>query len=93
LKGGVPMSVSIRLSRYGAKKLPYYRIVVMDSRKARDGRFIEQVGTYNPLKDPVEVTLKEDAVLKWLESGAKPSLTVKRFLKKTVVWQKFLKTA
>ena len=87
------MSVSIRLSRFGAKKLPYYRIVVTDTRKAREGKFIEQVGTYNPLKDPIEVTLKEEAVLKWLETGAKPTQTVKRFLKNSGIWQKFLKTA
>jgi len=87
------MAVSIRLSRFGAKKFPYYRIVVMDSRKARDGQFIEQVGTYDPGKNPSVIKLKEEAVLKWLESGAQPTETVKKFLKKSGVWRKFLKTA
>jgi small subunit ribosomal protein S16 len=87
------MAVSIRLSRYGAKKVPYYRIVVADSHKARDGKIIEQVGTYNPLKSPPEIVLKEEAVIKWLGNGAQPSQTVKRFLKQTGIWQKFYQTA
>lgn len=87
------MAVSIRLSRFGAKKVPYYRIVVADSRRARDGKFIEQVGTYDPRKAPPEITLKEEAVLKWLGNGAKPTDTVKRFLKNSGIWQKFLKSA
>lgn len=87
------MAASIRLSRYGAKKSPFYRIVVMDSEKARDGKFIEQIGTYDPRKDPSEIVLKEEAVLKWLGIGARPTETVKRFLKSTGVWAKFRKTA
>jgi len=87
------MSVSIRLSRFGAKKAPYYRIVVAHSSRARDGKFIEQIGTYDPRKAPPEIILKEDAVLKWLENGAKPTDTVKRFLKNSGLWQKFSKSA
>ena len=77
------MAVSIRLSRGGAKKRPYYRIVVTDSRNARDGRFIEQVGTYNPLlaKDsPERVKLDSDRISHWLSVGAQPSDRVLRFL-------------
>jgi small subunit ribosomal protein S16 len=87
------MAVSIRLSRFGAKKEPYYRIVVKDSRRARDGKFLEQVGTYNPRKDPPEVKLKEESILKWLKTGAQPTETVKRFLKREGIWQKFQQTA
>ena len=61
------MAVKIRLKRMGSKKAPFYRIVVADSRSPRDGRFIETVGTYNPLKDPAEVTIKEDLVLDWYQ--------------------------
>ena len=77
------MAVSIRLSRGGAKKRPYYRIVVADSRNARDGRFIEKVGTYNPLlaKDsPERVKLDSDRISHWLSVGAQPSDRVLRFL-------------
>lgn len=77
------MAIKIRLSRGGAKKRPFYRIVVADSRQARDGRFIEKIGTYNPLlpKDSVErVTLKEDRAKHWLDHGATPSDRVARFL-------------
>lgn len=77
------MSLRIRLSRGGAKKRPYYRIVVTDSRNPRDGRFIERVGTYNPMlaKDNAErVTLKEDRIKHWVGQGAKPSDRVARFL-------------
>ncbi len=87
------MAASIRLSRYGAKKSPFYRIVVMDSAKARNGKFIEQIGTYDPRKDPSEIVLQEEAVLKWLGTGARPTETVKRFLKSTGIWAKFRQTA
>ena len=76
------MAVKIRLARHGAKKRPYYRIVVADSEAPRDGRFLEKVGTYNPLKDPAEVTLSNDRVRYWLEQGAIPTDTVKSLLKK-----------
>lgn len=76
------MSVKIRLARHGAKKRPFYRIVVADSESPRDGRFLENVGTYNPLKEPAEVTLKAERVQYWLQQGAIPSDTVKGLLKK-----------
>jgi small subunit ribosomal protein S16 len=76
------MAVKIRLARHGAKKRPFYRIVVADNESPRDGRFLEKVGTYNPLQDPVEVTLKTDRIQYWLEQGATPTDTVKSLLKK-----------
>ncbi len=86
------MAVSIRLSRRGAKKVPFYRIVVADSKRARDGKFLELVGTYDPRKEPSEVKFNEEAVLKWLRTGAQPTETVKRFLKGQGIWQKFHET-
>lgn len=74
------MAVKIRLARHGAKKAPYYRIVVADSRARRDGRYIEQVGTYNPCTDPVAVTLDLEKVDKWIADGAKPTETVARLV-------------
>jgi small subunit ribosomal protein S16 len=76
------MAVRIRLARHGAKKRPFYRIVVADSESPRDGRYLEAVGTYNPLQDPAEVTLKKERVQYWLEQGAIPSDTVRSLLKK-----------
>jgi small subunit ribosomal protein S16 len=76
------MSVKIRLARHGAKKRPFYRIVVANIESPRDGRFLETVGTYNPLKEPAEVTLKEDRVRHWIDQGATPTSTVKSLLKK-----------
>jgi small subunit ribosomal protein S16 len=75
------MAVKIRLARHGAKKRPFYRIVVADSEKPRDGRFLEIVGTYDPLPDPVKVTLKEERVQYWMDQGAKPTDTVRSLLK------------
>ncbi len=75
------MAVKIRLRRMGAKKAPFYRVVVADSRYPRDGRFIDQVGTYNPLTDPVTVELDAEKVTKWIANGAQPTDTVKRLLK------------
>ena len=86
--GGIVMAVKIRLKRMGSKKKPFYRIVVADSRSPRDGRFIETVGTYNPLIDPAEVTIKEDLVLDWLQKGAQPSDTVRNILSKQGVMKK-----
>ena len=80
------MAVKIRLARHGAKKRPYYRIVVADSESPRDGRFLEKVGTYNPLLDPAEVTLNTDRVQYWLQQGATPTDTVKSLLKKQGVF-------
>jgi len=75
------MAVVIRLARYGAKKRPFYRIVVADGQYPRDGRFLENVGTYNPMVDPSEVTLKKERIEYWLGQGAKPSDTVNSLLK------------
>lgn len=76
------MAVKIRLKRMGAKKNPYYRIVVADSRFPRDGRFIEEIGTYDPLKDPAVVNLDVEAAQKWMKNGAQPTDTVRAILKK-----------
>ena len=76
------MAVKIRLARHGAKKRPFYRIVVADSESPRDGRYLENVGTYNPLVDPVEVSLKKERIKYWIDQGAKPSDTVRSLLKK-----------
>lgn len=83
------MAVKIRLKRMGAKKSPFYRIVVADSRSPRDGRYIEIVGTYNPVTQPAKVDIKEDLVLKWLQDGAKPSDTVRNLLSKEGIMEKF----
>ncbi|MDD2373735.1 MAG: small subunit ribosomal protein [Clostridiales bacterium] len=79
------MAVKIRLKRIGAKKAPFYRVVVADSRFPRDGRFIEEIGTYNPLVEPSEIKIDEEAARKWLNNGAQPTDTVKTLLKKTGV--------
>ncbi|MBW1895985.1 MAG: 30S ribosomal protein S16 [Deltaproteobacteria bacterium] len=76
------MSVKIRLARYGTKKRPYYRIVVASTEAPRDGRFLELLGTYDPLNDPATVTLKQDRIKAWMDKGARPSATVKSILKK-----------
>lgn len=76
------MPVRIRLSRRGAKKRPFYRIVVADSRSPRDGKFLEILGNYNPLTDPAEVRVKTERLCEWLIKGAQPSDTVRSLLKK-----------
>ncbi len=73
--------VKIRLRRMGAKKAPFYRIVVADSRFPRDGRFIEEIGTYDPLAEPVAVKVNGDRAKEWIKNGAQPTDTVKRLLK------------
>ncbi|MFD1705856.1 30S ribosomal protein S16 [Siminovitchia sediminis] len=83
------MAVKIRLKRLGAKKSPFYRIVVADSRSPRDGRIIEEVGTYNPVADPAVVNIDEEKTLKWLQNGAKPSDTVRNLLSKQGIMEKF----
>ena len=77
------MAVKIRLRRMGAKKAPFYRVVVADSRYPRDGRFIEEIGTYNPMTNPAEVKIDADKAKTWLKNGAQPTDTVKALLKKT----------
>ena len=79
------MSVKIRLHKMGAKKRPLYRLVVADSRAPRDGRFIEIIGHYNPIVEPVEIVVDKDKAQDWLKKVAKPSETVKRLLKKAGV--------
>ncbi len=74
--------VKIRLRRMGAKKAPFYRIVVADSRSPRDGRFIEEIGTYNPMLEPSEFKVDADKVREWMKNGAQPTETVKALLKK-----------
>ena len=83
------MAVKIRLKRMGSKKRPFYRVVVADSRSPRDGRFIETVGTYNPVVEPAEVKLNEELVLSWLNNGAQPSDTVKNLLSNAGIMKKF----
>ncbi len=80
------MSVKIRLARHGGKKRPFYRIVAADIENPRDGRFLEILGTYNPLKDPAEVTLQTERVQYWLGQGALPTHTVNNILKKEGVY-------
>ena len=82
------MSVKIRLARHGSKKKPHYRIVVADSEAPRDGKFLEIVGTYNPLVDPAEVTVEEDRVNYWMDKGVIISDTVKSIFKKQGVFSK-----
>lgn len=77
--------VKIRLKRMGAHKRPFYRVVVADSRTPRDGRFIEEIGTYNPLKDPAEIKIDVEEAQKWISNGAQPTDTVRALLKKSGV--------
>ena len=77
------MAVKIRLKRMGAKKRPFYRIVVADSRSPRDGRFIEEIGTYNPIVEPAEIKIDKDSAIKWVNNGAEPTDTVRSLFKKT----------
>lgn len=79
------MAVKIRLRRMGAKKNPFYRMVVADSRYPRDGRFIEEIGTYDPLKTPADVKIDADKAKQWIANGAQPTDTVKDILKKSGV--------
>ena len=79
------MSVKIRLRRMGAKKAPFYRVVVADNRSPRDGRFIEEIGTYDPLKTPADVKIDADKAKQWIANGAQPTDTVKDILKKSGV--------
>ena len=83
------MSVKLRLRRVGKKKQPMYRVVVADSRAPRDGRFIENVGTYNPLTNPYQVEFKEDRIFHWLGNGAQPTRTVKNLFQKKGLWLKW----
>ena len=84
--------VKIRLMRMGAKKRPFYRVVVADSRSPRDGRFIENIGRYHPLSDPSVIEIDEDRALHWLGVGAQPTDSVRNLLDKAGIWQKFSST-
>ncbi len=86
------MAVKLRLKRMGAKARPFYRIVAADSRSPRDGRFIETVGTYNPIQESNNVVIDEEKALKWLNNGAEPTDTVKSLLKAQGTWAKFKNT-
>ena len=81
------MAVKIRLRRMGQKKAPFYRIVVADSRSPRDGKCIEEIGTYDPTKDPSEYHVNEELAKKWLANGAQPTDTVARIFKNAVIWK------
>ena len=86
------MAVKLRLKRMGSKQTPFYRIVAADSRSPRDGRFIETVGTYNPIVKENNVTVDEEKVAKWINNGAQPTDTVKSLLSKNGVWSKIKNT-
>ena len=77
------MAVKMRLTRMGAKKAPFYRVIVADRRSPRDGRFIDEIGYYNPLTNPVEIKIDAEKAKKWLGNGAQPTETVKSLLKKS----------
>jgi small subunit ribosomal protein S16 len=83
------MAVKIRLRRMGTKQTPFYRLVVADSRTARDGRFLESLGTYDPLKRPSAITVDAEKALHWLQRGAQPTDTVRQLLSKAGVMRRF----
>lgn len=83
------MAVKLRLKRMGAKKRPFYRIVAADSRSPRDGRFIEQVGYYNPIEEPAVIKIDEQLAMKWLKNGAIPTDTVRNLFSKQGIMKKF----
>ena len=83
------MAVKIRLTRMGRKKAPFYRVVVADSRSPRDGRVIDEIGTYNPLTTPAEINIDEEAALDWLNKGAIATDTVKNLFSKAGIMEKF----
>ena len=76
------MAVKIRLTRLGRKKMPYYRIIVINSEAKRDGRYLDLVGTYDPLKDPAEIKIDDEKLQSWLSKGAQPTTTVKSLIAK-----------
>ena len=79
------MAVKIRLKRLGAKKSPFYRVIVADERAPRDGRFIDEIGYYNPLTDPADIKINAEKATKWINNGAQPTETVRTLLKKTEI--------
>ena len=85
------MAVKLRLKRMGSKQRPFYRVVAADARSPRDGRFIETVGTYNPLANPAEIKIDEELAIKWLKNGATPTDTVRNIFSKAGIMEKFAK--
>lgn len=83
------MAVKIRLKRMGAKRNPFYRVVVADARAPRDGRIIEQIGTYNPVANPIEVNIDQEKALQWMTDGAQPSDTVRNLFSKEGIMKQF----
>ena len=83
------MAVHLRLTRGGRHKLPFYRLVAADSRMPRDGRYLEVLGTFDPLKNPALPILKQERVLDWLRKGAQPSVTVRTLLRRSGLWKQF----
>jgi small subunit ribosomal protein S16 len=83
------MAVKIRLARGGAKKRPFYQVVVADERSPRDGRFIENLGQYDPKQNPPLVNIKEELAIEWLKKGAQPTATVRTLLRDKGIWAKF----
>ena len=83
------MAVKLRLRRMGSKKRPFYRVVAADSRSPRDGRFIEEIGYYNPITEPAEVKINDEIALKWLKNGAEPTDTVRDIFSKQGIMKKF----
>jgi len=88
----IALAVKIRLKRMGAKKAPFYRLVVADSRTPRDGRFIEEIGYYNPISKPAQVQINSEKAIEWLKRGAQPSDTVRTLFKKNGIYD-MLKTS
>jgi small subunit ribosomal protein S16 len=86
------VAVHLRLTRAGRHKLPFYRVVAADSRKPRDGRYLEILGTYDTLKNPPVIKLKGERVLDWLSKGAQPSVTVRTVLRRAGLWKQFEET-
>ena len=84
------MAVKIRLTRRGSKKRPFYRMVASDSEAPRDGKFLEIIGTYNPLKEPAEVIVNREKLIKWIKRGAQATSTVKSLLRKNGIWKEIL---
>lgn len=85
------MAVKIRLKRMGAKQRPFYRIIVADSRSPRDGRFIDEIGTYNPIATPAEIKINEASAMEWISKGAQPTDTVRSLFNKTGILEKIHK--
>lgn len=83
------MAVHLRLARGGRHKVPYYRVVAADSRMPRDGRYVEVIGSYDPLKHPPVTQFRQDRVLAWLSKGAQPSVTVRTLLRRAGIWKQF----